>query len=423
MTSLLQSWGLLFLGACHSSVRLQASPDDPHALLVEADPSATVVCSSPDDTRTLLPGETVLRGLLADTTYTCQADSPDATDEARWQTEPLPDDLPVPTLTIPNNGAGWHIFNVSDFGSDPYLLLIDSRGRVRWRFPGVGTGDIDTTYLGGAVLMGGKNVRPQIIDLDGAVLWEATEALGSPYEVAGSWNHDTGLSQDGSSIFGLCDESVTIDGVTTTGFVIKQYAREDGALLWSWSSTVDGAGLPLGEGEDPYHANAIWDIDGALIVSLRNVDMIIKIDRATKQIVWRLGAGGDFQLLEADGSPAGDDRWFVRQHDAKLVDGTLYLYANRQVPTRAMALTLDEDARTARIDQEWSLAPEWHGVIWGGVDPRPGGGFSVAYGNWDSPEQPPSALYHIDAAGELIWEVDMPPETWLYRSEQIAAFP
>jgi len=108
---------------------------------------------------------------------------------------------------------------------------------------------------------------------------------------------------------------------------------------------------------DWLHVNAVAlsPTDGNLILSVRHQDSVIKIDyrngAGDGDVVWRLGAGGDFALNGADA-----DAWFSHQHNARYVDDhTLVLFDNGNtrhetdpgVHSRGQAWVLDESQMTA----------------------------------------------------------------------------
>jgi arylsulfate sulfotransferase len=109
---------------------------------------------------------------------------------------------------------------------------------------------------------------------------------------------------------------------------------------------------------DWLHGNSLQlAADGSIIYSARHQDWVIKIDfqngLGTGDILWRLGAGGDFTLADAD-----ESAWFSHQHDAFLMpDGqTLILFDNGntrisrngdQGASRGQVWRIDEGSRTA----------------------------------------------------------------------------
>ena len=69
--------------------------------------------------------------------------------------------------------------------------------------------------------------------------------------------------------------------------------------------------------------SASWTPDGHVLISLRHLSQVIKINRKTGAIMWKLGGpDGDFTFHGKDPGPS----W---QHDARLhEDGTLSLFDN-----------------------------------------------------------------------------------------------
>jgi len=154
---------------------------------------------------------------------------------------------------------------------------------------------------------------------------------------------------------------------------------EDFQVIWTWDSfdhlDTSRAAL-LGEtclkfpGCPPYyggadandwtHSNSVAETaDGALILSVRHQDWVLKIDyqegHGSGAILWRLGHDGDFTIESDDPFP-----WFSHQHDVsfEVADATrLDLFDNgntRRVQdpealSRGQVLVLDEKNRTAQI--------------------------------------------------------------------------
>lgn len=94
---------------------------------------------------------------------------------------------------------------------------------------------------------------------------------------------------------------------------------------------------------DYMHLNSLYidPRDGNLICSFRNMDQVVKINRKTGNIMWRLGGkNSDF--------PLSSDQRFVRQHNVTLTDNnqTLLMYDNGDINlrpyTRILEFKLDE---------------------------------------------------------------------------------
>lgn len=119
---------------------------------------------------------------------------------------------------------------------------------------------------------------------------------------------------------------------------------------------------------DWMHTNAISysAVDGNLLLSVRHQDWLVKIDYAdgggSGDIIWRMGAEGDFVPVADDPSP-----WFSHQHDADLIGAAqnqIVLYDNgntrcheAQSPcnSRGQVWSFDENGMTATLETNADL--------------------------------------------------------------------
>jgi hypothetical protein len=157
------------------------------------------------------------------------------------------------------------------------------------------------------------------------------------------------------------------------GDVIVEFTKE-GHVVWEWKTLDhldpmrirDGFDSPLPvidpatheAANDWTHCNSILYLPGddSVLLSIRHQDWIIKIDRKTGKVLWKLGDDGDFKL---DG-----DRWFYHQHSPELEpDGSLLIYdngvSNPHIPikdqqSRPVRIQLDEHTMTAKVVWEES---------------------------------------------------------------------
>lgn len=451
---------MLLLFACREPApplpfHVELSATDPHALLVAAE-AAQVRCVSEEDTAERA-GSGTLRWLLAGRTYRCSAEPEDgeawsAPEEVTVEIPALPADLPVPEVITGAEGVGWRLTSVSLLNEQDqqppslgnWLVVYDEQGRPRWQWPGIGGGDLNVEMLpDGTILYGGfsleREVAPTRIDLDGQTVWTvpvnadgAWTPEGAGYRIGG-WNHDAVLSQSGDSVFAIAAD---LDGKEGE-FLLVEIGMADNELRWLWDSEVDGAAWLPYDGIDPYHPNSVQDGGDTVYVNLHNQSRLLAIDKATRQVRWQLGSGGDFLLEWSDDIPEVERRWFGLQHDAKLIDGRLTLYDNvaqnsNPLQSRVVELAVDEEARTARLDLVWSVQPDgdpWYTPIWGGVDPAGEGAervYDVATGKleWFMPDAPESRMFRLDAAGEVVWDLQFTdPMVTLYRTQTLPPFP
>lgn len=157
-------------------------------------------------------------------------------------------------------------------------------------------------------------------------------------------------------------------GTLTPGTrVLAAYLQEvkNGTIIWEWISTDHpefyGGYVESDNYEnvdymhsiDYFHLNSVYidPSDNNIIMSARNQNAIIKIDRFDGHIIWILGGINDqFGLSE--------DQKFSRQHFASYVEnGNLLLFDNgfdKQM-SRVIEITLDEHQKVIDEYQEYSL--------------------------------------------------------------------
>lgn len=268
---------------------------------------------------------------------------------------PLPFDLQgLWSVSSSQAGAkpGYTLFNVFPPSFNPmYAVMVDMEGEVRWylQMYNEGMGYSDDAYTADTAVF----YRPQ----DNTVVFgggESLEALPQAHPVEPSResvtyalacasnqdeihricagipgstllpdtpNHDTIMSNDGKKLTYICSETLPQPGTTPDQYCVDPNARMEGFSVeewdvsdpskplntWRFSSAeqVKKCTLPELAGElDPYHANAVWSSrDGAgrdvLYVSLRHRNQVLKIDRQTGELLYKLGP-----LMEADRCPA-----------------------------------------------------------------------------------------------------------------------
>lgn len=384
-----------------------------------------------------------LFGLLADASYTCEATTACGSTSAPVEvhTGPLPLPPPPLALAVSTEDVGYTLFNHQRRCAEDYtnrLYVVDPQGRVRWSYELQGLDasssvDIESIYLGdGTFLWGGGEQpegHPQIVGLDHVPLhtaaFEGSEAL--------TFHHDIEWLPE-RQILGFVDHEVVDGDVHWEGFDLIQYAADTQQITWSWSTQAayDAGQLPPGSASrrDPYHANSLAVVDDAdgpgIYVTLLRTEQIVRIDRATGDLTWTLGRGGDFALLDADGQPLPDEAWFDAVHaiDAYGPDRFL-LYSNGRDTHRSevMEFVLDVPARTATLTWAWS-EPGWYEPYWGDADELPSGDVLVAMAhNWCSGgnRAHPGALVQVQRpSDQVVWRLDfLDSDDTTYRAQRI----
>lgn len=212
--------------------------------------------------------------------------------------------------------------------------------------------------------------------------------------------------------------------------------------VWTWSEFdhLDVNRHPM-DFPDWTHSNAILYTkdDGNLILSIRAQDWVIKIDyrngHGSGNILWRLGRGGDFRLLNGN-SPTD---WNYGQHqpavfgdrDAGVFDLGMMDNGNLRIMPDGKAcgtkgappcystvpiFRIDEKAKTATLVFHDVFPPRQYSMWGGGVQPLPNGDMEIDLCNVAhssdvyevTQESAPRVIWHLRALG-----------TNLYRSERL----
>ncbi|HLP28572.1 MAG TPA: aryl-sulfate sulfotransferase [Candidatus Didemnitutus sp.] len=194
------------------------------------------------------------------------------------------------------------------------------------------------------------------------------------------------------------DMSQVVSGGRPDAYVIANVIEErsfSGNTLFSWRSiehipVTDAApSIDLtAAGIDYMHVNSITMArDGNIIISARHLSEVIKINRQTGAIMWRLGGSdsknNQFQFLNdtTDGYFG-----FSSQHSAfETADGTILLFDNGNtkptVRSRAVEYAIDLNAMTARKVFEFSPDPPAYASSMGSVQELENGNILIGYGS------------------------------------------
>lgn len=366
------------------------------------------------DTRAVAPGKSTnvfIAGMLPNTTYAMRHVFSDGTGSAPlfFTTGSLPTNLTFPTFTVqqppgpgsdPNQDMIFHQLLQGNSRTPP-LVATDLSGLVTWYYDLSQAGFTLTKVgqnlvPGGTILLNGVDrytpipTAPNVlreIDLAGNPVRETNlaavnaqlAALG--FEPVHAFHHDVQRLADGTTVaLAYPERTIDVDGVPTNyvGEMVL-VLDSDFQVTWAWDAfdhldvrhgpvlgevTQPGSPEPTGvvpllPAVDWLHVNsvAMSPTDGNLILSVRHLDWVIKIDyrngAGDGHVVWRLGAGGDFAVDSTDPNP-----WFSHQHDAHYIDDhTLILFDNGNTrrasdPTansRGQVWTLDETSMTATL--------------------------------------------------------------------------
>ncbi len=240
-------------------------------------------------------------------------------------------------------------------------------------------------------------------------------------------NHEFLLLPNGNYLFIVNNARGPVDlspyGGPVNGQVLDHDLEEitpEGKLVWHWSALEH---IPVSEtgpnwrfvlntwgAADAYHMNSV-ELDGdGYIMSMRHMDAVIRIDRATGKITWKLGGVNTPTSLQYVGDPHSS---FGGQHDARiLADGTLTVHDNgtlRGRAPRAVRYRLDTQKRTATLVEQVT-------------DPRaPGSGCcgsarKLPTGNWVTEWGQNPSVTELTPAGKLVFRIQLLDSWFSYRA-------
>jgi len=291
----------------------------------------------------------------------------------------LPPDFPQWTVTGHGTPGEWYIATPSlslGASASSYAVVFDSNGVPVWWLRDPDGPPIDATLLPGrtptiayatwAAPAGAFQVRR----LDGTLVRDIVSPDGA-IDV-----HELQVASNGDDVFLVYAPKTDVDltpyGGPADGTVLEGEIEETnaaGKLVWSWStdghvgldestrwlSSIVGTPVELvdgSEGFDFFHANAVSVDGGAMLLSLRQTDGVYAIDRATGDVLWKLGGTPTADSLTVVGDPDGAAP-LGGQHDVRVLpDGTITLFDDGTFlgrPPRAVRYRIDPVARTATL--------------------------------------------------------------------------
>ncbi|MDQ1266760.1 MAG: Arylsulfate sulfotransferase AssT [Bacteroidota bacterium] len=137
---------------------------------------------------------------------------------------------------------------------------------------------------------------------------------------------------------------------------------------------------------DPFHTNSIdMSLDGNILISNRHQSQIVKIDRKTGNIIWKLGGkSNEFTFLGENDSLK--PTYFSYQHDVKMLNNgniTLFDNGNQHTPkpySRGVEYMLDEQNKTCELVWEYRHIPRIFSTSQGSMQRLPNGNSLIGWG-------------------------------------------
>lgn len=348
----------------------------------------------------------------------------------------LPDVWPEMRVHVcdePRMQPGYTLVNLSNHPLHVPLTaaVIDARGETKWFYqrgpieyrwgytahvPDL-RGDIDVRTVEEGVLVGGTNIVEGIarvpafvVSWDGEIVWENLIIN----------HHHIHRTPEGGYMFLTADERWSEDqGRKLLGDQIVEWNPATNSVAWDWH--LFDHHEPECDRYDYSHSNTIepGPRDDSYYVSCRNMNSVLKVERATGRIRWRLGVGGDFDMADED--------FFYHQHSPELQpNGNLLIYDNGTGRpetaggeySRAVELAIDEGNMTAEAVWQWGREADLYTPIWGDADRLPNGNTLMVFGT--RTEGDTTRYIEVTTEGEVVWDVELCPSGWgTYRAERI----
>jgi Arylsulfotransferase (ASST) len=171
-------------------------------------------------------------------------------------------------------------------------------------------------------------------------------------------------------------------------------------VVWSaWDHLVYDPDQTYGEpGTGWTHANALdYDHERDLYhVSLRNLDAILRVERATGEVLWQLGGeGGDFD------DPQSDAPLFQRQHQFEIDGDRILVFDNSTVShgqSRVVEYELDAGAGIAQRTWTYESDPSLYSMVLGDVARLPNDHVLVTWSTAGVVEE-------VDTDSQVVWKL------------------
>ncbi len=355
-------------------------------------------------------------------------------EQQRFGAGDLPDDWMQGELTHSEPDrvqSGWVLTNLMVASYSPVIVqMLDEDGLVVWYYVHGGKdggADIQPSWYPeqGEVLVGphvaGGDHSLQM-DLKGEISWLGPEQPGDPdaFNIQDGQLHHVLYGIENGDRISVQSEYQTVDGDEVQGDRVVQL-DQDNNEVWSWSAFDH---IPY-DPDDVYlgvwwtHINSVavdLDEDVAWINSWVH-SKTWKVDRTTGEVLWALGAGGDFT------APDHEAPWFAFAHSVDPIGDGHFLIHDNGFSTRGSRLVeyaLDESTMSAEIVWEYDGADdddEWYVASCGDVDLLPNGNrFAVAHRN----------IIEVTEDGEKVWDyrwipASDTPDLRSYQAEKIEA--
>ena len=185
-----------------------------------------------------------------------------------------------------------------------------------------------------------------------------------------------------------------VDGTKMYSDIVHEVDRE-GNSVWDWNmyEFLDpelDAMCPL-EKRTEWHINSLWECrDGSILVSVRNMSQILKVDYPSGKVIARYGRGQ-----------------ISHQHDARELDnGNILCFDNGPhrygyEPSYSRVVEIDPDSDKIVWQYKATLASDFYSGVTSGAERLPNGNTLIS-------DSVPGRIFEVTGDGELAWEYISP---------------
>lgn len=350
----------------------------------------------------------------------------------------LPEDFP--NLTVDGRGtADWYLSSIP-FGAQrtDYVFALDSRGTPVWWLKDEGRPNT-------VRLLDRAEMATFGVDAPQGLVWfrsgnPVVATLDGQRRLQDEWldRHDLQPTPRGT-YYALRYQKRNCATVPADCVDMREYGGgaadtlEDGQVIeidsagrviWRWS-TADHVALVESERWirnrftgalqddgtwDIVHLNTVEDAGDAVLITARNLDAILKVDRATGEILWKLGGSTTDRSLQVVGLDG--PRPISGPHDARLLpDGTITVFDNGSGAgrvARSLRFRVDEEAGTATVVENVSDPRAELSICCGSTRRMTNGNWITAYGGRQ-------LISEVTPSGEPVFTIFTEPSSWAYR--------
>lgn len=243
--------------------------------------------------------------------------------------------------------------------------------------------------------------------------------------------HDAIVLRNGNRlIIGFDADQIDVSGLVDGGrpdYDIQgsfiQEINPEGKVVFQWRSfdniaLTDSYNDLLTNNNSYSHINSIdEDFDGNFICSFRNLSQIIKINRITGDIMWRMGGKkSDFTYVGFN-EPVGGPQ-ISYQHDVRMMGNgiaSVWDNGNQYNPriTKAKVIKIDELAKTVTLLREYAHPNKLYTSNQGNVQIFANNNALMSWGSANNTQT--IAFTEIDSANNIVMQGELPKNTSNYR--------